>query len=579
MSEAPHDPTPAEPAPQHRLNTQSHPLLPGRWVEPSPPGRHVGHDRLHSLLAQLSADQPGPRPDAVLLEATRSGDADAYAELLRRHEPAGRLLLSSLPADGLPSDGPSDDPATATEDRLRAAGDQVLATVRAGTGPRAAFRPFFLRAVLRVSTSTPLEAGNGLRRSDLERDPADSALAHLPESVLTVLWHGAVEHDAPERLAAVLGTEAADAAVADYRAEATFRQVFVRNLLDEREDTPEQCREILEALGRHTFDGLYDKEAAVVTGHLRTCATCTDLHQRLVAADAALPERLAGLVLGPYASGYLAALRRSGPPVFALPDPAGRPLGPQPATPSWTERLASSARHLWTGSSVLRGRTAGIAALGTVAAASVATLAWGTVAVLGGTTPVTDADRARVPGGTAGDTAVDGPPQDDWMGFAQDSPAAPKVGGVLPTAPPKTAGAPEAVAAEAPAARSDVALDRRPTPQVKPTVTDGPLSTGPTPGRTATSAPVPPTEPGPAPTRTRTSTPEPPPPTTDPSPSPPTSEPSPPPAPEPPPTSDPSPPSTPDPSPPPTSDPDPTTPPAPESTPTSDPTPPPDTPA
>ncbi|GAA2755954.1 hypothetical protein [Actinopolymorpha rutila] len=538
-------------------------------------GRHVGHDRLRTLLAELPPDPPGPRPDAVLLTATRSGDVDAYAELIRRHEPAARLLLASLPrealaGDALPGDALADDAVPTAEDRLRAAGDQVLATVHAGTGPRAAFRPFFLRAVLRVSTSTTLEAGNGLRRSGSEQDPAGpagpadpayTALAYLPESVLTVLWHSAVEHDHPERLAVVLGTKAAEAAVAGYRAEAAFRRVYVRRLLDELEDTPAQCREILEALGRHTFDGLYDEEAGLVTDHLTTCPTCTDLHQRLVAADAALPERLAGLVLGPHAPGYLAALRRTGAPAFVLVGPATRPHGPQQATPSWTERLASSGRQLWAGRGVLRGRTAGIAAMGALAAASVATLAWGTVAMIGSTTPVTDADRARVPGSRAGDTAAEGPPEDDWMGFVQDSPRAPETGVVLPAVPPTAA-----VTAEAarPAARSDAVIDRPATQRTKPTVTDGPLPTAPapTPRRTATPAPVPPA-PNPQPTRTRTSTPEPPPPGH--SSPPPTSEPSPPappPAPEPP-------PPTPDPSPPPTTDP--TPPPAPGSTPTTPP--------
>ncbi|MFD2078660.1 hypothetical protein [Actinopolymorpha cephalotaxi] len=542
-------------------------MLPGRWeAQPHPAGRHVGHDRLRTLLAQLPSNPGSPRPDAVLLTATRSGDADAYAELLRRHEPAGRLLLASLP-DGSPGrDSRVRDAAAPTaEDRLRAAGDQVLGTVHAGTGPRVAFRPFFLRAVLRVSTSTPLDAGNGLRRSEQDpaepADPADTALAHLPESVLTALWHIAVERDSPDRLAVVLGTEAADAAVAGYRAEAAYRRVYVRHLLDERADTPARCREILEALGRHTFDGLYDNEAEVVTDHLRTCETCADLHQRLVAAGAALRERLAGLVLGPYAPGYLAALRRSGPPAFALVDPAARPLGPQPVTPSWTERIASSGRQLWAGawatgatsagslagSAALRGRSAGLAAVGTLAAGSVAALAWGTVAMLGGTTPVSDADRVRVPGNAAGNAAeADGPPRDDWMGFVQDSPAAPGTGPVRPTTPPTAAVTPEVVEAARPAARSDVTVDRRPTPRTKPTVTDGPLATAPapTPSRTATSAPVP----GPDTGRSRTSTPPPPPPSH--------------PAPEPTPTStsEPSPPPTSDPSPPPTSEPVPTTP-------------------
>ncbi|WP_092650175.1 hypothetical protein [Actinopolymorpha singaporensis] len=543
--------------------------------QPHPGGRHVGHDRLRTLLSQLPSEPARPRPDAVLLADTRSGDADAYAELLRRHEPAGRLLLASLPEDTAGDAAPS-----TAEDRLRAAGDQVLATVHAGTGPRAAFRPFFLRAVLRVSTATSLEEGNGLRRSDPEQDAADKAIAHLPESVLTALWHSAVEHDSPERLAVVLGTEAADAAVAGYRAEAAFRRVYVRHLLDEREDTPEQCREILEVLGRHTFEGLYDEEAQHVTGHLEVCANCTEMHRRLVAAGAALPERLAGLVLGPHASGYLTALRREGAPVFAVVDPAARPLGPRPATASWSERLSSSGRQLWTGSwtgawagswagsSVLRGRTAGVAALGVLAAASVATLAWGTVAMIGGSPPVTDAEHAPVPGSTAGDTAGDGPPEDDWMGFVQDSPTAPAAGVLVPT-PTTDAVTPEAVEAARPAARSNVVVDRRSAPRTKPTVTDGPLPTAPvpTPSRTATSAPVPPPEPAPQPTRT--STPAPPPPSHS---SPPTSEPSPPPTsePSPPPTTEPSPPPTTEPSPPPTSDPTP---------PPADPTPPPDTPA
>ncbi|MET9020768.1 hypothetical protein ABZV93_12345 [Actinopolymorpha sp. NPDC004070] len=569
-------------------------MLPGRWeTQTGPAGRHVGHDRLRTLLAELAPDPAAPRPDAVLITATRSGDSDAYAELLRRHEPAGRLLLASLPAGALAGDSPHGDSPTGdaasptVEDRLRAAGDHVLATVHAGAGPRAAFRPFFLRAVLRVSTSTSLDAGNGLHRSGPEQDPADPAgplaaahtrdladpadraVAHLPESVLTALWHAAVEHDSPERLAVVLGAEASDAAVAGYRAQAAFRRVYLRHQLDERADLPAPCREILETLGRHTFDGLYDEEAEEVSEHLRTCTSCTDLHRRLVAAGAALPERLAGLVLGPYATGYLAALRRTGPPAFALVDPSSHPVAPQPVAPSWTERLTRSGRQLWTdswtGANAMRGRTAGVAALGTLAAASVATLAWGTVAVLGGTAaPVTDADQVRVPGRAVGDTTADGP-EDDWMGFVQDSPTAPVAGVLRPTAPPTAAVTPEAIEAARPAARSDVVIDRRSPQGVKPTVTDGPPTAAPTPtpSRTATSAPVPPPAPAPQPTRTRTSTPAPPPPSHS----------------SPPPTSEPSPPAPP-PDPEPTPTPTPTTdPPPPEPQPTPTTTTPPDAPA
>jgi len=78
--------------------------------------------------------------DADLISAVRSGDADAYGILYQRHADSARRLarqISQRAAD--------------VDDVVAETFSRVLATIRRGAGPSAAFRPYLLTAVRRVA--------------------------------------------------------------------------------------------------------------------------------------------------------------------------------------------------------------------------------------------------------------------------------------------------------------------------------------------------------------------------------------------------------------------------------------------
>ncbi|MGW5363121.1 hypothetical protein [Actinopolymorpha pittospori] len=259
---------------------------------------------------------------------------------------------------------------------------------------------------------------------------ATEAFGVLPEPWQAALWHIEVEGDHPDHVGVLLGMSAADVAVASARARAAFRQFYARQHLDA--SWPPLCQDVIDRLSRFTFAGLYDDEAGQVAAHLQTCAACTALTQRLEDIDDDLPLVLAATVLGEHAAAYLEAVRQP-PQDFAPLAPAARPelggpLGAQ-ARP-WATHVAELGRRTWTERHVwLRRRSTGIAALGTLAAASVVILAWATVAVLTGGEVVPAGDeRPATPGGGAGGPVVEEP--DAQSGVTDE--ATPEEFGVLP---------------------------------------------------------------------------------------------------------------------------------------------------
>src|SRR4051794_23386487 len=76
-----------------------------------------------------------PMSDAELLNRVRAGDSEAYGLLYRRHWDAARRLGAVLVRG------------TEAEDLAAEAFARVLATLRSGGGPQAAFRPYLLAAV------------------------------------------------------------------------------------------------------------------------------------------------------------------------------------------------------------------------------------------------------------------------------------------------------------------------------------------------------------------------------------------------------------------------------------------------
>jgi RNA polymerase sigma factor (sigma-70 family) len=170
--------------------------------------------------------------DSALLAATRAGDADAFGRLYLRHVEAARRLAGRLAVDG-----------GTAEDLVSEAFAKVLAALRRGGGPDAAFRAYLCTALRNTfytgcRRDRRLEFTDDLTRYEVvawlpdpavtehERRRAAAAFARLPERWRVVLWHTAVEGETPARLAARLGLTPGGVAALAFRARARLRQIY-----------------------------------------------------------------------------------------------------------------------------------------------------------------------------------------------------------------------------------------------------------------------------------------------------------------------------------------------------------------
>lgn len=165
--------------------------------------------------------------DAALIDITRTGDADAYAELFRRHYDAARAVALALTHNAADAD-----------DLTSEAFARVLRAARSGGGPALAFRPYLVAVVRNVFVDRARGARELPREElpecldgdgDSEPDPFD-ALAKLPERWRRVLWHTAVEGRTTAEVAPLLGMAPNAVAALAYRAREGLRQAYLRGL-------------------------------------------------------------------------------------------------------------------------------------------------------------------------------------------------------------------------------------------------------------------------------------------------------------------------------------------------------------
>lgn len=147
--------------------------------------------------------------DEALIEATRNGDVEAFAELYRRHRPAARAAAASLRI-----------PRSEREDVVEEAFANIFATMQRGRGPREAFRPYLVAAVRNITFSRArrdVRATEGTRRLTTELTTADqthelavddlveAAFGQLPERWRHILYAVEIEGRKPAELAGELG--------------------------------------------------------------------------------------------------------------------------------------------------------------------------------------------------------------------------------------------------------------------------------------------------------------------------------------------------------------------------------------
>ncbi len=258
---------------------------------------------------RLEPDVP-ERGDAELLAASRTGDQEAYGELFRRHAPAATALARRLTGNS-----------TDADDLVSEAFTKVLAALKNGNGPTSALRPYLLTAVRRVHVDRAV-AGQRVQPTDdigahdpgvpfidpavagLERSMVAQAYQQLPERWQMVLWHTEVEELSPKDIAPLLGMSPNAVAALALRARAGLREAYLAAHVT-RTSSPE-CERMLPKLAAYVRGSAGARERAAVERHLPDCEECRAALVELQDVGGRMRAVVAPLVLGVFASGYLA---------------------------------------------------------------------------------------------------------------------------------------------------------------------------------------------------------------------------------------------------------------------------------
>jgi len=265
-------------------------------------------------LGEPGNDATTEQPDTELVVRARGGDDESFVVLYERHfESARRLagVYASSPADA--------------EDIASEGFAQVLGAIRAGGGPRKAFRPYVLTVVRRLAacdaargkraTPTPeMEAYAPLLPfedpvlAELEASLVGRAFAALPERWQSVLWHTAVEGESPAQVAPRLGMSPNAVAALACRAREGLRKEYLQAHLSEREQLERECRKCARKLAAYLRGSLGERDRRRVEGHLDQCDRCAQLLLELREVSGSLRGILAPLILGPLFAGYFESL-------------------------------------------------------------------------------------------------------------------------------------------------------------------------------------------------------------------------------------------------------------------------------
>lgn len=259
--------------------------------------------------------------DADLIDAVRDGKVEAYGKLYERHVRSANILAMQLSTSSADAD-----------DLVSDAFAKVLAALRSGGGPGAAFRPYLLTAVRhaaydRTRKEKRLElAGNveevpGAAKAtsvpfrdkaveDFDQAMAATAFATLPERWQTVLWHTAIEGQSPGEIAPLLGLTPNGVSAMAFRAREGLRKAFLQAHVNQEPE--ERCKATVTKLGAWTRGGLKGREAVQLDAHMDDCAECRKLAGELSDVNGALRGLVAPIVLGTGTAGYLAAAATKG---------------------------------------------------------------------------------------------------------------------------------------------------------------------------------------------------------------------------------------------------------------------------
>lgn len=283
---------------------------------------------------------PAQASDIALVELTRSGVNEAYAELWKRHAPA--VVTAARYFTGF-------DP----EDVAQEAFLRILQQIQAGRGPDTAFRAYAIMTARNVATNMARDRKSteitGVDDSAFEAASAElpgteaqvlrsaftqQVFASLPTRWQEVLWYREVEDLPVQEFSTYLGmTENATSALLK-RAKEGFKQAWIAANLEPVAGLQPECQWVVDKLPQLVRGKATMHTRRRVTAHFETCARCAilseqseHLHSRL--AMVLLPALLGGAG----ATGYLASSQWSSVSAASSLPPFVAPSAPPALAP------------------------------------------------------------------------------------------------------------------------------------------------------------------------------------------------------------------------------------------------------
>jgi RNA polymerase sigma factor (sigma-70 family) len=261
-----------------------------------------------------SSDRPAerraaldPRPaeadDRTLLQRSRAGDTDAFAELFRRYRLYAVRVAARTTGDLDPDDASAE------------AFARVWRSLRNGGGPDHSFKSYLATAVRNVivnGTRGPREVpteplvlaevvGAGENAADdvavgiAEAARVVAAFGTLPERWRVALWATEVEGRPVAELAESLRLSSNAASALCLRAREGLRVAWLQSHVERLADDSE-CRWVLDRLAAHARGRLPKGQRARLERHLDECDSCAATSKRLAVIGGAL--RVATLFVG-----------------------------------------------------------------------------------------------------------------------------------------------------------------------------------------------------------------------------------------------------------------------------------------
>jgi RNA polymerase sigma factor (sigma-70 family) len=232
--------------------------------------------------------------DAVLLDAVRRGDRDAYVELYEHHVGAARALARSLLRNQ-----------TDADDVVSEVFASVLSTIKRGKGPRDGFRAYLMASVrnecyrawrrrgrdslIETDAEAVVASGQGTVETDpfARRDEVavlQEAFESLSPRFREVLWHTEVEGRSHEEIAEATGSTAQAVAARAMRARRALGGAYLqRHIMNgaPAATMPPACADTRRQLADLVRDSISTRGRRRLDVHLFSCPSCREARDEL----------------------------------------------------------------------------------------------------------------------------------------------------------------------------------------------------------------------------------------------------------------------------------------------------------